>query len=267
MPLFAPTLAYDAAGYDAGLFGRHGGEAAEQSFWTRGRSQLLIWAMHRFAPDCRRFCEIGCGTGAVLAAFEAAFPATELVGAELLIDGLTSARRRLNRTTLMQFDAASIPFEDEFEAIGAFDVIEHVRDDRAVLAAMARATRPGGVLLVTVPQHPFLFGPADVAAQHVRRYTASSLVGMIEHLGLTVCCLTSFVTFLFPAMASVRLLAKQRGGDHDSADEFRIGPLNRLFTSVMALERWAIRQGARWPFGGSLLLVARKAGPSAGPRQ
>ena len=45
---------------------------------------------------------------------------------------------------------------------------------------------------------------------------------------------------------------------YDSAEEFRIGPLNPLFGLIMSVERWTIRRGARWPFGGSLLLVARK---------
>jgi hypothetical protein len=45
---------------------------------------------------------------------------------------------------------------------------------------------------------------------------------------------------------------------HDSAEEFEIGSLNGLFGRIMDFERWTIRQGMRWPVGGSLLLVARK---------
>jgi hypothetical protein len=59
-------------------------------------------------------------------------------------------------------------------------------------------------------------------------------------------------------MAAARLVAKWRGGDYDNAQEFRIGPLNHLLARVMDLERWAIAHGARLPFGGSLLIVARK---------
>jgi hypothetical protein len=138
-------------------------------------------------------------------------------------------------------------------------VIEHIPDDEAVLAAMAQALRPGGVLFVTVPQHPFLYGPADVDALHVRRYTSAGLVGLVRGLGLQVECVTSFVSLLFPAMAAVRLKSKWQGGAYDIADEFKIGPLNGVFAAVMDAERWTIRHGVRWPFGGSLLLVARKA--------
>ena len=68
-----------------------------------------------------------------------------------------------------------------------------------------------------------------MAARHVRRYTSAGLVAQVTRLGLHVECVTSFVSALFPAMAAVRLLAKWRGGSYDSAEEFKIGPLNGLF--------------------------------------
>jgi SAM-dependent methyltransferase len=259
IPVFAPELARAVAGYESALFDAHGGEQAERSFWTSARAALIIWALGKYAPGATRFLEVGCGTGGVLARLESAFPQTALTGAEALVPGLHAAARRLTRTNLMQFDATRIPFDAEFDAIGAFDVIEHIRDDDRVIASMAAALAPGGVLLITVPQHPFLFGPADVSAKHERRYTAAGLSAQVMRAGLTLECVTSFVSLLFPAMATVRLIAKARGGDYDSADEFRIGPLNGVFARVMDVERWAIGHGARFPFGGSLLVVGRKA--------
>jgi SAM-dependent methyltransferase len=257
--VFAPDLARAIEGYEPALFEAHGGEQAERSFWTGARAALIIWALNHYATQAGRFLEIGCGTGGVLARVELALPDLSLVGGEALIAGLRVAQTRLLRTQLMQFDARSIPFDGEFDAVGAFDVIEHIPDDDKVLASMAGALRPGGILLVTVPQHPFLFGPADVAARHVRRYTTSGLVQQVQRLGLRVECATSFTSVLFPVMAAVRLLAKWRGGPYDSAEEFEIGPLNGLFARIMDLERWTIRHGMRWPVGGSLMLVARKS--------
>lgn len=258
VPIFAPALAREIAGYESHFFEAHGGEQAERSFWPQARAALITWALDRYAPGCRNFLEIGCGTGALLARLEHTHPELQLVGAEALVDGLYAARPRLSRTTLLQLDARSLPFDQAFDAAGTFDVIEHIPDDDSVLVAMARALRPGGVLLVTVPQHPFLFGPADVDARHVRRYTATGLSAQVERVGLHLECVTSFVSLLFPAMAAVRLKSKWQGGSYDIADEFKIGPLNGVFAAVMNLERWSIRRGVRWPFGGSLLLVARK---------
>jgi len=258
--VLAPDLAREIGGYETALFDTHGGEQAERSFWTHARAALIVWALKEYAPGAARFLEIGCGTGGVLARIEDAFPQLQLTGAEALVRGLHLAAKRLSRTELVQFDATHIPFDNEFDAVGAFDVIEHIGPDDAVLASMTSALKPGGIVMATVPQHPFLFGPADVSAKHKRRYTRAGLVAQVERAGLRVECATSFVTFLFPAMALVRLLSKWRGGDYDSADEFKIGPLNGVFATIMDIERWTIQHGMRWPFGGSLLMIARKVG-------
>jgi len=260
IPVFAPDLARAIGGYDNSLFETHGGAQAEQSFWTSARAALIVWALRTYAPGARRFLEIGCGTGGVLARLEEALPSLSMIGAEALVAGLQVAAGRLSRTELMQFDATRIPFADEFDAVGAFDVIEHIRDDNQVLQSMAESLRPGGVLVITVPQHPFLFGPADVSAHHERRYTAAGLEGQLTRMGLHIECSTSFVSLLFPAMAAVRLVSKWRAGTYDSADEFAIGSLNAVFSKVMTVERWTIQRGARWPFGGSLLMIARRPG-------
>lgn len=260
IPVLAPEQANEIYGFENRFFETHGNEEAERSFWPQARSALLAWSIRRYAPSTASLLEIGCGSGGVLAAFEREFPSMHLVGAEALIEGLRMARTKTRRTTLLQFDARDIPFDDHFDAVGAFDVIEHIRDDDEVLRSMVKAIRPGGMLLLTVPQHPWLFGPADVYARHERRYTAAGLRAQVEQLGLSIACLTSFVSLLFPMMAAVRLASKWRGGDYEISDEFKIGPLNGVFGSVMDLERFTIRNGMRWPFGGSLLLVARKIG-------
>ena len=260
IPVLAPELAHEIAGFDNRFFETHGNEEAERSFWPQARSALLAWSIRRYAPSTRSLLEIGCGSGGVLAAFEREFPAMQLVGAEALIEGLRMARTKVRRTTLLQFDARDIPFDDHFDAVGAFDVIEHIRDDDEVMRSMTQAIRPGGVLMLTVPQHPWLFGPADVYAKHQRRYTAAGLRMQVERLGLSIVCLTSFVSMLFPMMAAVRLASKWRGGDYEISDEFKIGPLNSVFGGVMDFERLAIKSGMRFPFGGSLLLMARKNG-------
>lgn len=259
IPVFAPELAQTVAGFENSFFETHGNEEAERSFWPQARSALLVWALRKYMPDARSFLEIGCGSGGVLSHFERAFPEVELIGSEALVAGLRMAGTKLTRTTLMQFDASRIPYADQFDAVGAFDVIEHIRDDDAVLASMASSLRPGGVIMLTVPQHPFLFGPADRYAMHERRYTRSGLTAQVRRLGLTIECVTSFVSLLFPLMAAARLAARWRGGEYDISDEFHIGPLNSVFARVMDVERWTIRNGVRYPFGGSLLVVGRKA--------
>ena len=160
----------------------------------------------------------------------------------------------------MQMDARQIPYEGEFDVVGAFDVIEHIEEDRQVLASMARALRPRGGLLVTVPQHPWLWSAADDYACHVRRYTKRELHEKIEGAGLRVVRSTSFVSLLLPAMLASRRRASI-GTRFDPVDELRIGPLvNRALETVLRAEVGMIRMGMSFAAGGSRLVVAVKPG-------
>jgi SAM-dependent methyltransferase len=71
-----------------------------------------------------------------------------------------------------------------FDGIVAVNVIEHLRDDHAAIARLARLLKPGGKLLIYVPACPFAYGPIDRAVGHYRRYTASSLTSLMRSAGL-----------------------------------------------------------------------------------
>lgn len=62
-----------------------------------------------------------------------------------------------------------------FDAIVYLDVLEHVEDDRAELAAAARHLRLGGHLIILGPAHPWLYSPFDAAIGHHRRYSLEAL--------------------------------------------------------------------------------------------
>jgi len=66
----------------------------------------------------------------------------------------------------------------QFDTILYLDVLEHVADDGAELAAAARRLAPGGHLVVLAPAHPFLYSPFDAAIGHFRRYSRASLVAL-----------------------------------------------------------------------------------------
>lgn len=232
--------------------------ALEQDyFWFRGRIRLILWAFERYASGCRSFLEIGCGTGSVLAALARAHPDISVWGSEPYLEGLQFARTRVDSARLMQMDARCVPFADEFDAIGMFDVIEHIEEDQAVLSQVSRALRPGGILLITVPQHRFLWSPADDHAGHARRYTRAELVQKVERAQFRVLRCTSFVSLLFPLLLISRF--RRKGREYDRHAEYRV-PLvvNVMLGMAMSVERAAIRLGATLPFGGSLLLVARR---------
>lgn len=213
--------------------------------------------MAKRVENLRDFLEIGCGTGFVLQGIRAAYPETELFGSEYFQEGLEYARERIPSATFVQLDATEMQETDRYDAIGAFDVIEHIEQDEKVLNNLERALRPGGKLFVTVPQHRWLWSAVDEHVCHVRRYTRAELIEKVKNTGLQIEYVTSFVCLLVPLMWLARLRAKT--SDYDPMGEFQIPEwLNRSLEIVMNIEFSLLRLGVRFPIGGSLLLVAAK---------
>jgi SAM-dependent methyltransferase len=256
---FAPSLASENSGFREEYFADLA-ELEARNFWFRARNDLIVWAMRTYFPDTQRFLEIGCGTGFVLSGIRPAFPSAELTGSEIFSAGLGFAARRVPSAQFSQMDARHIPYRDHFDVIGAFDVLEHIEEDVAVIGEVGKALRPGGGFIMTVPQHPSLWSPQDEHAFHVRRYTSTGLRRRLEAAGFEVVRATSFVSLLLPMMFASRLRMRQGkpDADFDAIDELRQPQVvNTLLGSVMTMERSLIRRGLSLPAGGSLLVVAR----------
>jgi SAM-dependent methyltransferase len=264
---FAPELATEHSGFRDDYFGELAMLEAD-SFWFRARNDLIAWAIETYFPDPGRVLEIGCGTGFVLSRIRSVVPSADLAGSEIASAGLPFAAQRVPSAAFYQMDARNIPFRDHFDVIGMFDVLEHIEADEAVLAEVAKALRPGGGLLLAVPQHPSLWSPQDDHAYHVRRYTAKGLRRIARAAGFEVIRSTSFVSLLLPMLVVSRLRMRDRRTDpeFDAIDALRLPRVVNLgLGAVMAIERVLIQRGLSFPAGGSLLMVCRKPDPSGAP--
>ena len=255
--LFAPEQAEANDGFELQSF-EHLARLEPTSFWFRSRNRLVVQLLRRYFPSAKRLLEIGCGTGFVLAGLRAALPQLELVGSELYEAGLEFAAARLPGVELYQMDCRRIPFDSEFDVICALDVLEHVEEDEVALAEMFRSVRPGGGVIVSVPQHPRLWSAGDEYAHHKRRYRRRELAFRLRAAGFEVRRMTSFVSLLLPLMAISR--ARQRDTKaYDPTTEYRApGAVDRMFEGTLEAERWMIGTGVSLPVGGSLFAVAAK---------
>lgn len=244
-------------GYSAEGFARLA-DVQTGHYWFESRNRLIAWAIRRYFPDARNFLDVGCGTGFVLDGIRAGFPQMALAGCDFPAEGLAFARQHLPSVPFFRCDARQFHVARPFDIAGAFDVIEHIEDDDRVLACLHDAVRPGGGLLITVPQHMWLWSQADDDAKHVRRYRRDELAGKVRRAGFDVLRTTSFVSLLLPAMAASRL--RRGGGTREARQhELRVsGPANTVLTALLTVERSLVNLGVSWPAGGSLLLVARR---------
>lgn len=261
MSAYATAMSVAGEGYDRDAFSQIA-ELEPRSWWFRSRNRLLEATIHECFPQAQTVLEIGCGTGYTLAALRAALPTASLTGTELFEEGLTIARQRWPDVALVQADARDLPFDEEFGLVGAFDVLEHIDDHIGALREAHRVLMPGGGLVVTVPQHAWLWSAADDYARHERRYSRRMLVSAVRAAGFRIERVTSFVSLLLPLMAASRLAARLRPQPPEQFDpwsEFRIPrSADRAFDLLARAEAALIGRGVSLPAGGSLLLVARK---------
>ena len=234
-------------------------ELEAENFWFRARNKLILWALLKHSPKLKSFLEIGCGKGFFISSISKRLPEAKLLRSEYLDEGLMYGRQRLPSAEFTQMDARYIPYESKLNAIGAFDVLENIEEDKAVLQQFCKALKLGGVVFITVPQHLWLWSAVDEYACHVRRYGVSKLHQKVCKAGLEVIRSTLFVSTLLPAMYLSRLLRWKTDTSMDDVAGLNVNPtLNKIFEWILNFELALIRVGVALPVGGSRLLVACK---------
>ena len=232
------------------------GRAEPGHFWFEERRRLIVWAVGQHFPHTRSFCDVGCGTGFVLAGLAKQYPTLKLTGTDFYPQALAHTAQRLPDVKLHQGDILAGDFSETFDVVGCFDVLEHIPDDQGALGRLAARVRPGGGLILTVPQHRALWSVADEIGHHCRRYERAELVEKVCAAGFEVLAVTSFVSLLLPFLWLNR---KRASVSADAFAELKIGRLpNALFAGVMTIERKLIQAGYSFPAGGSLLLLAQR---------
>ena len=159
-------------------------------------------------------------------------------------------------------------FIQEFDAICAFDVLEHIDDDTIALKHLHDALKPGGLLFITVPADMRLWSDKDVSARHKRRYSVHELQTKLKLSGFNVIKKSYFMTFLYPVLllsrkVSMRSREKNAGESLNTVKKEEMNELqpnrilNSIFFFIFLLEVPFIRLFS-FPLGSSLLYVAVK---------
>lgn len=236
----------------------------ERHWWYEARRRIVAGVLDglHLPPDAR-LLDAGCGSGG-------SFALLARYGEVKAFEPFEWAREAARARGLAVVEEGSlpggVPFAGErFDCITLLDVLEHVEEDVAAVAALRARLAPGGRLVLTVPALPSLWSRHDEINHHFRRYTRASLRRVLEAAGCRVAYLGYFNTLLLPAVVAVRLLGRV-AGDAAGHDVQPVAPaLNRLLLTVFSAERHLV---PRWhlPVGLSLLAVAEAPGDGAPAR-
>jgi SAM-dependent methyltransferase len=176
-------------------------------------------------------------------------------GLELDEEARALSEKRLGRKVMSSPlpELAEVP-DRYYDLIGAFDVIEHIEDDRAAIASIATKLRPGGRFVMAVPAHQWMWSAHDVVNHHKRRYSKAGLRALIDGSPLQLVKIGYFNSLLFPLAVAERAASKLRGKENADVT-LPPAPLNVALEKVFEAERYLVGR-LPLPPGLSLFAVA-----------
>ncbi len=220
--------------------------------------------------------ELGCGVGSVGAriARHARYTGVE---PDLASSRIAAGRIGPRGGTVLHGDAGVLPWGTRYDVVCAFEVLEHIEDDGGALRVWLKHLRPGGHLVVSVPEDPDRFGPSDVQVGHHRRYTEQSLAALLTGAGLEVSVLRHYgwpLGYLLESVshrAAARALARETPATTPSvwARATSVGPpaARRRGRGRGARRRaWARRRRGRGRGRGRRAWARRRRGRGRGRR-
>jgi SAM-dependent methyltransferase len=215
------------------------------------RERLLLSVLLEARPG-PRVLDVGAGQGSFSARLAAR--GFEVVSTDASAAAVIVLRSRLAGEVVIA-DATRLPFEEAtFDAVVLGEVLEHIESDQTAVTEAARVLRSSGILALSVPGNPRLFGPSDRWAGHVRRYTRDGLIATVEAGGLAV---ERCVPWGFPVSALYHRHVYERHVDrHGSAQPKRWQrPAVSLLGGLLQLDRLfvGVERGSL-----GYLLVARR---------
>lgn len=247
------TVSYSPTGH-ADCF-----QIEDDSFWFQHRNDCIA-AMVARHPFEGTLLDLGGGNGYVSQRLIA-----EGHEAILIEPGRTGAyNAHVHRcidavVCALLVDAAFYP--ESFGAIGMFDVIEHIEDDRAFIAEIAPLLIPGGKLYLTVPCHAWLWSAADVDAGHFRRHTERSLRALLDEHFVIDYLSYFFKPLILPqwllrAMPYQIGLGRKTELSPQTAHGSNRGPMTRALSRLLQSEARKVSRNERIGFGASCMVAA-----------
>jgi SAM-dependent methyltransferase len=210
------------------------------------RYDVVKRVIDRLKPETA--LEIGCGQGAFGARLA---DEAQYLGVEPDEISYQVARKRIEPRggKVLHGVHLVVPEGSTYDLLCAFEVLEHIEDDKEALAEWLPLVRPGGHLMLSVPAFQERFGAMDSHVGHFRRYSPAELEERLLEAGLTDVEITVYGWPLGYALEAVRnrIDEKKHADDGDASIEELTAASGRTFQPTGHL-MGAIVNAATVPF-------------------
>lgn len=227
-------------------------------FWFLTRREYLVEKIKNNLKNTDIFVELGAGSGSI------AEKAKDICNDTAVIDiqeaGLICAKNKGIKKAY-QMNINKNVFYNHFDAVGLFDVLEHMQDDNLVLYNISNMLKSKGKLFITVPAFSFLWNKRDEIENHQRRYSMLDLTNILTANGFRVIESRYFFFSIFPLLVLRSIIwrfSKKNKSKNDYLDNIQINPLtNRILLVVTRVENYIFKY-INPPFGGSIFILVEK---------
>ncbi len=226
--------------------------ANKEHFWFRGKRDLIDMLLASLnGKTNQKVLDIGAGTGEDLVSLvkHGSVYAIDIDQQALdLIEPLLVVEKKCG-------SACAIPYEvATFDVVVAFDVLEHVADDRLMVDEILRVLKPGGFFVFTVPAFNCLFSSHDRTLGHYRRYDKCMITKLFDGKMHKIKMGYWFCMLFAPALMQ-RFLTKR-----SASSTITTFPkvINNLCYGAVKVENWLIKKGVKFPLGLSVYGIYQK---------
>ena len=234
----------------------------EKHFWFVARKEFILKIMQKYIAKEEKIIEIGAGTGNVSRYLQKNKYQNISVG-EMHLNGLKYAKD-YGIKECYQFNLLDTPFENEFDAVCMFDVLEHIENDDFALQNVNKSLNKSGKIVLTVPSHMWLWNRADAIAGHKIRYTKKELINKLESNGFEILKARYFFIGIIPLLFFRTILNRDDKSEVKEIEFSNDISMNAVLSNALLfISRVENKISHLLPniFGGSLLIIAKKNDP------
>jgi len=168
----------------------------DSEYYTRDKA----WMLPLIKAGPNTILDLGCASGRVGQKLLNTGRATELIGAEIFPAAAEEAAKIYNKVYIGDVEAMAFDYENHFDYVICGDILEHLKDPYTMVRRISSMLKPGGSLLVCVPnvrnfrvlKNLLLHGEWEYVSSgildstHLRFFTRRSCRRMLEEAGLQV---------------------------------------------------------------------------------